>query len=441
MIGNVIDNRFKIIKNFKHNGGMGYIYIVEDLKKEFNFQIIIKISQPQYVDRFKKEIKIMTRLLESPNVAKILYSNLEGHVPYYIMKFYEKGNLQDFYTLTKVKNNFKLQQEIFLEMIDCIRVLHSQNKFHRDIKPDNFLLDDNLNILVSDFGLSVDLDSSSTRITSTGTYGGSQGYLPPEFSEKARLFKYIKPQSDIYMLGKSFYALLTGLNPLHIDKNKIDNFIYPIIYKACKIDINERYKNLEELKEELIKIFRYKLTEATPYAKVRTLCKKSFLNNSETMELYKLFLICKIEEQKNILKILPVSFFEQAVKNNKIDLQYMLDVYTKIVKVDDALNNWSIYNNTFMEQFRTSMKIIVTDSNSIHHVIKAKALYLLVVISGQTSEWSCQETLKSIKDEKLAEELVNLLLNENLEGNNCIHGINSFDCELDSISKLITHQG
>lgn len=438
MIGKIFDDRFEIIEQLAE-GGMGHVYFAKDLNIEFNYKLIMKVSKPEHIYRFKTEIKIMSRLLNFPKVAKILHSNLESKNPYYIMKFYENGNLQDFYTPKKLKNDFKLQQEIFLDMIDCIKELHNKNKYHRDIKPDNFLIDDNENILVSDFGLSVDLDSTSKRITKSLEYAGTDGYCPPEFSKKAGAFKNPDAQSDIYMLGKSFYSLLTGdKNPSHVNNAIIDSFLHSIIDKACEIDKEKRYKNLGELKSELKKTYNYKLTEKSPYEKARDLCQKIYLNNNDTIELFELFLILEKKEKKDILKNFPVSFFKMAMTIQEIDLKYVIEVYKEIVEVDDALNNWSIYKNEFMDNFRKSMRIIVENSYYKNNEIKAIALYLLVIISGQRGEWPCKDTLKSLIDEEFVEKAVVELLSKNLQNNNCINEINASDCKSSSIRKLVT---
>jgi len=332
----VFDGRFKILEKLQHNGGMGEIYFVKDLRKEFDFKIIMKISKAKHIDRFKKEIKIMRKLSESPHIADILYSNLEDATPYYIMEFYENGSLNNFYK-EKLKGNFELQQKIFLGMIEGIEEIHSQNKFHRDIKPDNFLVDDDENILVSDFGLSVDLNSSSIRITKTAEAYGTDGYYPPELIENIGSFKYFDKRSDIYMLGKSFYALLSNnFKPVYIDKSKIDNFIYPIIDKACKIEKEERYENLEELKIALQQAFTYKL-QSSPYEKAHSFCQNDYLDIFEAKELYQLFLTLEIKEQKGILIILPISFFKQIITENSINIKYMLEVYKEIVEVQKVL--------------------------------------------------------------------------------------------------------
>jgi len=432
MIGKKFDSRFQVLEKLQHNGGMGEIYFVEDLTKKFDYKIIMKLSKIDDDERFRKEIKIMRKLSESPKIANILYFSLEGGTPYYIMKFYENGSLNSFYK-DKLKNSFTLQQKIFLEMIEGIEEIHSQNKYHRDIKPDNFLIDDDKNIIVSDFGLSVDLSSTSKRITNTGDYGGTDGYMPPEFSEDPNAFKYPKAQSDIYMLGKSFYVLLTNLSPSYINRTKIPNFLYYIIDKACDRNMEKRYKNLDDLKSDLEN--KYKLNELDSYEKIKKLCKNEFLNNLEVIEIYKLFLTLERVEQKDILKFVPTSFLNSSVNIKAIEFKYILEVYAEIV--EEYLENDSKFSEEFMDRFRESMRIIVRENIDSASDEIIEALYLLVVISEHRGEWNCQGILQSITNEEIGQKLMDLLLSKNQMNNLCISSTDIEECQSYNIKKLI----
>ena len=110
-------------------------------------------------------------------------------------------------------------------MIDCVAELHARGTFHRDIKPQNFLLDDG-NVVVSDLGLSMERESL-TAFTRTSEYWGTQGYLPPEFQTGG--FKNADAAGDIFMLGKSFYVLLTGRDPLYLIANDIPEPLFHLI--------------------------------------------------------------------------------------------------------------------------------------------------------------------------------------------------------------------
>lgn len=443
-----VDNRFKVLKKDGEyrkcgEGGMGVVYFVEDLESEFNFEIVLKITKPdkpEYIDRFKKEIKIMNKLSESTKIVKILYSNLDTDNPYYVMKYFKNASVSKFFTSVKLKDNFILQQKVFIEMIDGIQEIHSQNKYHRDIKPENFLVDDEENILVSDFGLAVDLDSESKRLTKTGQHAGTHGFYPPEFKDNPKTFKYCDARSDIYMLGKTFYSILTAdKNPTDLDNSKVDDFIYHIIKKACEVKKEDRYDNLEELKSKLKNLFDYKLNINDKLGQAEELCKKIHLNNSEVEKLFNIFMVLNNSEKKELLKKLPISFFKVAISDKKIDLKPMLETFKEIVEVDDALNNWGTYPTKFMDKFRETMKVIIEDNhnNIVKTQTKALALFLLVLISAQRGEWVCQKVIQSINNEGLGEEFVALVLNKNLSGNNCIDGIDASECITSSIKKFI----
>lgn len=444
----IIDNRFKVLEEDGEyrkcgEGGMGVVYFVEDLESEFNFQIVLKITKsdkPEYIDRFKKEIKIMNKLSESTKIVKILYSNLDIGNPYYVMKYFKNASVSKFFTSTILKDDLALQQKVFIEMIDGIQEIHSQSKYHRDIKPENFLVDDEENILVSDFGLAVDLNSDSSRLTQTGEAYGSNGFYPPEFNTDSKTFKYFDARSDIYMLGKTFYSILTAdTKPTDLDSSKVDDFIYHIIKKSCGVKKEDRYQDLAELKRDLKKLFDYKLNIDDPLGKGEALCKEQYLNNSKVEDLFNIFMVINNSEKKELLKELPSSFFKVAISDERVDLNPILETFKEIVEIDDALNNWGVYPNKFMDKFRESMKIIIEDNhhNVVNTQTKALALHLLVQISAHKDEWACQKVIQSINNEKLGEEFVVLVLNKDLSGNDCINGIDLSKCKTRSISKFI----
>ncbi len=444
----LIDSRFKVLEEDGEcrkcgEGGMGVIYFVEDLECEFNFEIVLKITKSdksEYIERFKKEIKIMNRLSEFTKIVKIVHSNLDIENPYYVMRYFKNASVSNFFTSLKLKDDLALQQKVFIEMIDGIQEIHSQGKYHRDIKPENFLVDDEENILVSDFGLAVDLDSESSRLTQTGEAYGSNGFYPPEFNTDSKTFKYFDARSDIYMLGKTIYSILTAdTKPTDLDSTKVDDFIYHIIKKACEVKKEDRYQDLEELKSDLQKIFDYKLNINDQLGQAEELFKKEYLDISEVEKLFDIFIVLNNSERKDFLKELPISFFNVAISEERIDLKPILETFKEIVEVDDALNNWGIYSNKFMDKFRKSMEVILENnySNIVNRQTKALALLLLVQISAHRGEWACQRVIQSINDEKLGEEFVGMALTKELSGNKCINEIEASQCKTTSIKKFI----
>ena len=126
------------------------------------------------VQRFKKEINILKKL-HHKNIIQ-LYEIMESKKSLYIvMEYCEKGELFDY-----IVNNGKLSEEescrLFQQIINGVEYLHEQSIIHRDLKPENILLDNNINIKISDFGLSTFYDKNTYLQTPCGT----PSYAPPE---------------------------------------------------------------------------------------------------------------------------------------------------------------------------------------------------------------------------------------------------------------------
>jgi serine/threonine-protein kinase len=93
---------------------------------------------------------------------------------------------------------------------DALRYVHSEGYLHRDIKPDNVLLDASGRVKLCDFGFAAPMDQASLAGETVGRVEGTRGYLSPE---RARGEADALVGSDIYALGITLYALLTGYEP------------------------------------------------------------------------------------------------------------------------------------------------------------------------------------------------------------------------------------
>ena len=194
------------------------------------------------VQRFKKEINILKKL-HHKNIIQ-LYEIMESKKSLYIvMEYCEKGELFDY-----IVNNGKLSEEescrLFQQIINGVEYLHEQSIIHRDLKPENILLDNNINIKISDFGLSTFYDKNTYLQTPCGT----PSYAPPEMLNGNA---YNGTSSDIWSCGIILYAMLCGSLPFAESKEDI----------ICKKILNHDYiipnflsKNAKDLLNHIMKI-------------------------------------------------------------------------------------------------------------------------------------------------------------------------------------------
>lgn len=172
-------------------------------------------------EKFLKEAKNISKL-NHPNIVAIHDIFEENGTAYYIMDYIEGISLND-----KIKRDGTLLEMEALELIkiigSAIGYMHGKSMNHLDIKPANIMLRaaDNAPILI-DFGLSKQYDSAGEQ-TSTTPVGISHGYAPIEQYKPGGVSTFT-PQTDVYALGATLYALLTGNTPPHYTDILEDGF-------------------------------------------------------------------------------------------------------------------------------------------------------------------------------------------------------------------------
>lgn len=432
--GDLIDNRFEVEGICSDQGGMGQILFVKDILTQLDEEIVLKYcksSNPEDIRRFQKEVKILENFTGSEKVLNSLFSNTDYEPPYFVMRYFRQGDLTNIVEL--IKDDKVLQEKTFLSMIECIQELHKENIFHRDIKPQNFLLDGE-NIIASDLGLGIKPDTDSTRLTHTNMYAGSQGYIPPEFMEGG--FKYADERGDIFMLGKSFYTLLTQRDPSNMHDRGINPILFSILEKACHLNKDKRHDNLEQLSQAIKMAYNIILGRSvSAYTEVRNLLNDIQSNNTTERKVNEFFqklpLISK-EQQNNICLDLDTNSFKVIIDYDINDhLESFFKIYQQMVDEPE-------YGFSFAETIADNMKMIFyTDDISF----KNKAIALDLAIKGAhlmnryAAMETCANMITSVSDDSLGLYISSIIIKNS---DTFIDNIEASECKCASIVNSIS---
>jgi len=195
-------------------GGMGIVYCAKD--KRLKREIAVKVLPPELSfradirQRFLREAETAAQL-NHPNIVPIYTVEERDNLVYFVMAYIKGDNLGQ-----------RLQQHgpmppvevrrILREVADALAYAHHRNVIHRDIKPDNIIIDEETGrAMVTDFGIARALtDSGDSRLTATGMAIGTPAYMSPEQSAGDQA---IDGRSDLYSLGVVGYQMLCGQPP------------------------------------------------------------------------------------------------------------------------------------------------------------------------------------------------------------------------------------
>lgn len=192
-------------------GGMGAVYLARDLAldREVAIKVVRGASNSQEIyDRFRREAKTAARL-SHPNIVPLLtFGEVEG-MPYFVMGYVRGESLA-----VRLGRDGRMPEEeglrVLAEVADALDHAHRQGVVHRDIKPDNVMIEDESGrAMLTDFGVAKALGRAET-MTVSGSVVGTPQYMSPE---QAGGEGDIDGRSDIYSLGVMAYAILSGRLP------------------------------------------------------------------------------------------------------------------------------------------------------------------------------------------------------------------------------------
>jgi len=243
-IGDLIGNKY-LIEDEIGEGGMGKVFRVTHEGNSFALKICTDLDE-ESVKRFKREVRLMNSV-NHENVIEILEMNLDNDPPYFVMPLCQ-CSLDD--KLGQLQNKHELALKLLFQVCKGINAIHLSGIIHRDIKPKNILISHDRKIKISDLGLGKFSTRDSSVITSSNSFLGTQGYIPPEFFIVGGT-KNADIRSDIYQLGKTIYRIFTNSNPILIEKNKLPGGILYIVNKSISDNPADRYQTIGDLENAL----------------------------------------------------------------------------------------------------------------------------------------------------------------------------------------------
>ncbi len=207
----LIRERYHIVGEIGR-GGFGIAYRAHDLKvdrdvvvKQLHEQWTTDESNPKARRLFETEWRSLARLSEHPSIVYLI--DLLEEYNAFVMQWVGGGNLTD---LIKSKGKLSLLQAVILmgEVCDGLSAAHKLGIVHRDIKPSNILLTTEGRAKISDFGIAHQPHPGQEReVTVSGSNLGTINFMAPE---QARGDNRITPAADLYSLGTTLYAAVTG---------------------------------------------------------------------------------------------------------------------------------------------------------------------------------------------------------------------------------------
>lgn len=264
--GRRISDRYKVL-SLIGGGGMSHVYLAHDMI--LDREVAIKVLRYDFKNeeelhrRFQREALSVTSLTH-PNIVGIYDVGQDEDVHYIVMEYIDGKTLKE-YIQERSPIPVARAIEIMLSLTNAISHAHDNHIIHRDIKPQNVLMNKDGEVKVTDFGIAVTLNA--TAYTQTNSVLGTVHYLSPEQARGGMATK----KSDIYALGVVMYELLTGELPFygespvaialkHLQEDTpsvrakysyIPQSVENIVLKATSKNPMHRYNSVEEMTQDL----------------------------------------------------------------------------------------------------------------------------------------------------------------------------------------------
>ena len=232
LVGTVLCERYRLVSKIGE-GAMGWVFLAEHI--EIHKKFAIKVLRPslcrlrEAVSRFKREARAATSIGSQHIVDVTDFGTTDTGAAFFVMEYLEGEDLSA--TILRDKQlPWGRVRAMMVQLCDALQAAHDAGIYHRDVKPANFYRvtrgDNEDFIKVLDFGIVRLANPTDSVVTQTGVVMGTPDFMAPEQA----LGRQVDHRADIYSLGATAYALLTG-SPPFVGKTE-----YDVIYKQLNAE-------------------------------------------------------------------------------------------------------------------------------------------------------------------------------------------------------------
>lgn len=270
MIGKVLSGRYRI-DALIGKGGMAIVYLATDLRTKR--QVAVKVLREEYLQneeflqRFDREAMVCAKT-SHPNIVNLLDIGEEEDKTRYLVMEYVKGRTLKEIIVERGHLDSTQAVEMTLQILSALSHAHQRHIVHRDMKPQNMLVDEFGHVKVADFGIARMTDAKTMTIAD-GNVMGSVHYFSPEQAKGEQ----VTQASDLYSVGVMLYEMLSGHVPFDGDTpvsvamkhlTELPKPLGPIVSPAleqvvqkalCK-QVNQRYQSADEMARDLRRALR-----------------------------------------------------------------------------------------------------------------------------------------------------------------------------------------